>query len=1259
VVTSLERRAFDAYVPRGVLKHLAIEPFTPVRSVEGTMLFADLSGFTRLSERLARRGPEGAELLVGTINQVFESLLRVAYDNGGSLIKFGGDALLLFFEGDQHPLRAARAAFRMRDRLRVVGRLEVAGVRGTLRMTIGVHTDTYHFFLVGESHLEHLVLGPGAGGIVRTEAVAENGQIVLSATTAALLPARVRGGPAGDGVLLRGDPLTRDLALAEPLSRPATELVARTLSTAVRAHISDGGSVPEHRRACVAFLHFAGTDAIIADEGLDAAAAAVAELVTDVQRAADQWEICFLDSDVDANGGKLLLTAGAPRVVGDDEERMLLALRQILDGQRRLPIRIGVNRGPTFTGEIGPAYRRSYIVMGDTTNLAARVMAKANFGELYATAGILERSTTKFATTALEPFVAKGKSRPVQAWSVGVPLRAAAAATEPTGAGAVPFVGRTAELAALIATIRDAAAGRGSLVEVVGEPGVGKTRLVSEAASRTSVLWRIQLNCEAHLSTVPYSLWHGLLRELLGLAWLDAPARVAEVLTAACSDRPGQADWAPLLGDALGVEMPETAASAALLPQYRQQRLHEAVLSLLEPHLAVPTLVEIDSAHVMDEASAALLAALSLRLPDTSWTVVMLRRPGTPRVPAAPTHTVAPTPLSADEARVLAHAATESAPLPPHRIELVVDRAGGNPQFLLDLLAAAGGDLPDSGQAAAMAHLDALPPRERSFVRRAAVLGSTFPPELAEAVLGADAGPATGSGVGGLIVLTPDGHLRFAREVIREAAYAAIPYAERRVLHAAVAEALGAGVAAAVDPGVLARHHRLAGCHERAYPLAREAAERAAAHSAPVAAAGLYRDALESASVIGVGAADLVDLWEGLGDALRLAGETAPADRAYREARRAVAADPVRLAALFHRQARLAQRAGHPTAGVRWARRGARALAGLTGPAVDSWRARLLAAEAADRMDQGQTNRAIRLCRQALELSAEADDEVGRRARAHASYLLDWALVVAGRGNEAVHSAEALRIYDRLGEDEEKAKVLNNLGMFAYWEGRWDDAVRLYRECGELAERTGDVETAACADCNVGEVLADQGHWDAAEVALAAASRVWRASGNTGGAGFVRMLQGRLAARRGHFDEGIALLETAVAQLRSWGMEDAVVAQTYLVEALAYAGDGGRAAELIGKVRPVAGRAAVPLLERCAALARRGDGPAAVVEGLRLALAAALAAGNDFEVATILDLLVGAADPADAEALKAWSAQRDMLFARLGVLRAAASPVQR
>ena len=165
----------------------------------------------------------------------------------------------------------------------------------------------------------------------------------------------------------------------------------------------------------------------------------------------------MLGSDVDADGGKLILTAGAPRITGDDEERMLLALRKIVDAKLPMPIRVGVHRGSVFAGDIGPFYRRTYTVMGDAVNLAARLMATAEPGHIYATASVLDHSDTLFETTELAPITVKGKVQPVQAWSMG---RAKGSRTRHVVLKRLPLIGRDTELAVLREALAAARTGR-------------------------------------------------------------------------------------------------------------------------------------------------------------------------------------------------------------------------------------------------------------------------------------------------------------------------------------------------------------------------------------------------------------------------------------------------------------------------------------------------------------------------------------------------------------------------------------------------------------------------------------------------------------------------------------------------------------------------------------------------------------------------------------------------------------------------------
>ena len=183
------------------------------------------------------------------------------------------------------------------------------------------------------------------------------------------------------------------------------------MPTAIRAHLLSGGEDPEHRQATVAFLHFDGTDELLEREGPEYVADALDELVADVQRAADEHEVTFLGTDIDHDGGKIILVAGVPRAMGDDEERMLGdAAPASPTGRAGSPLRIGVHRGPIFAGDVGPRYRRTYTVMGDTVNLAARLMARAEPGQILATSDVLDRSRASFETDRARAVLREGQA---------------------------------------------------------------------------------------------------------------------------------------------------------------------------------------------------------------------------------------------------------------------------------------------------------------------------------------------------------------------------------------------------------------------------------------------------------------------------------------------------------------------------------------------------------------------------------------------------------------------------------------------------------------------------------------------------------------------------------------------------------------------------------------------------------------------------------------------------------------------------------
>ena len=407
------------YVPRLLIRWLAEEPHLPFRTIEGSMVFVDISGFTKMSERLARHGKVGAEEVTDVLGAVFAKLLAVAYGEDGSLLKFGGDALLLWFSGPGHAVRAASAAHGMRATLRSVGQLDTTAGKVVLRMSVGVNSGSFHFFLVGDSHRELVVTGPAASQTVTMESTATAGEILVSRETAAALPAETLGQPKGDGVLLKRGPST--LAFdRDDVEIPISSIdVVACIPTALRDHLLSGATEPEHRNATIAFVHFDEVDGLLADRGADVVAARLHELIAVAQHYAEQNGVTFLGTDIDHDGGKVILVAGAPSAIGDEEGRMLLTLRSIVDAGTELPVRIGVNKGNVFAGDVGPSYRRTYTVIGDAVNLAARVMSMAVPGQILATGPVLDASSVAFNAVALEPFMVKGKKDPVHASMVG------------------------------------------------------------------------------------------------------------------------------------------------------------------------------------------------------------------------------------------------------------------------------------------------------------------------------------------------------------------------------------------------------------------------------------------------------------------------------------------------------------------------------------------------------------------------------------------------------------------------------------------------------------------------------------------------------------------------------------------------------------------------------------------------------------------------------------------------------------------------
>jgi class 3 adenylate cyclase len=275
------------YLPRLAAEWELETPGARWRELEATCCFVDISGFTALSERLARRGRIGAEELTEVLTHVFARMLAVAYEKGGSLLKFGGDALFLKFTSENHAILAAQAAVTMRAALREARTLPTSVGRVNLRMSVGLHSGTFHFFRVGGAHRELLVAGPAATATALMEQVASAGEIVVSEAMAQRLPPGAIGKPKGEGRLLRWRSVVEGgpgAAVAKPVAPRDVEV---GIPLALRRHLVEGTRDSEHRVASVGFVKFQGVDDPLLTAGGDATADALEQIVTTVQDAVD------------------------------------------------------------------------------------------------------------------------------------------------------------------------------------------------------------------------------------------------------------------------------------------------------------------------------------------------------------------------------------------------------------------------------------------------------------------------------------------------------------------------------------------------------------------------------------------------------------------------------------------------------------------------------------------------------------------------------------------------------------------------------------------------------------------------------------------------------------------------------------------------------------------------------------------------------------------------------------------------------------
>ena len=818
-------------------------------------------------------------------------------------------------------------------------------------------------------------------------------------------------------------------------------------------------------------------------------------------------------------GDAVMAVFGAPVAHEDDAERAVRAGLSILEGIEELnavdesldlSVRIGVNTGEAVVTLGARPEQGEGMATGDVVNTAARIQSAAPVGGVAVGEGTFRATERVFEYTPLEPATAKGKTEPVPMWQALAPV--ARFGSDVIRSLTTPLVGRETDLALLRSlfdkVVRDSEV---QLVTVVGEPGVGKSRLVAELFAyidelRELITWR-QGRCLPYGDGITYWALGEILKAHAGIYESDSAEQATAKLDALLPEGDERAWQRARILPLLGVESGQPASREESFTAWR--RFLEAVAE------GGPLIVVIEDIHWADEALLAFLDHVADWSRGVPLLVVCTARPELYERNASwgaglSNHTaIRLGPLSPSETARLVSALLEKAVLPAETQQLLLERAGGNPLYaeefarmlrdgdLLDLHGVlrpnADVSFPDSIQALIAARLDTLPTDRKQLLQDAAVVGKIFWAGALTAMgaRGADDVETTLHELSRKELVRParrssmEGEIEYGfwHALVRDVSYGQIPRADRADKHVAAAnwieEKAGERIEDLADVllhhyetaselyAATARHQDAAALAERTGRYVQLAAERAALLDAQLGA-DLYVRALQL-----VGPDD-----PARGPLLLAAAETLRQSARHEEARSAITdarawyearGNDVGVARALVAESVIRRYEG-PSTTISLVQRAIELLEGTTSPVLASAYARRATFAYVMGDDPGAIDWAKRSL--ALAESAGLPEEVG------ALGALGGSRATLGDRGGIDDMRRAVELARERELTREAALWLNNLATTVYLYEGPVAALAVARESAALAESRGIVETAFEARATCIEFFYGTGAWD-------------------------------------------------------------------------------------------------------------------------------------------------------------------------------------
>ncbi|HPA26042.1 MAG TPA: adenylate/guanylate cyclase domain-containing protein [Acidobacteriota bacterium] len=841
------RNSLAAFVPRTVWP--LVDGAGNGSRKSGSVLFADLAGFTRLTDSLASIGKEGAEELTRILNEFFSSMIKIVHEDGGDVLRFGGDAMTIFMPSG--PGEALKTALRLQAETAKYGAVETRAGVFALGMKIGVSFGDTVFSIVGDGSVgfDYFAAGSALDLSAECEHRAGQGNIVVCPRASEKIDFKNLRTVVLEGgfTMVEGPdneaPPENGPVRSEELQLPSEEALSEFLPFYIKDKLETTESflVGEHRRTTVLFLSFKAED-----YERDPSAVETARVVyRETGRLVKKYGGFINKIDMGDKGSKVLAIFGSPLAVERQEEMGCRCALDIVSNPElsgiNENIRIGLTVSSVFSAYVGCPERREYTVMGNGINLAARLMAACAPGSVLASEEVYEKASSAIEFDVLTPINVKGKTEKVPVFS---PTRKTRGASEASGC----FVGRKKELSEALEALRTGSSSPG--IAVTGAAGVGKSLFLCRLKDRLHAegLECIVTNLASYDRDKYMGAWRGIILHCLGAGdGGSAPVRVDAILSQMNEE---DREYLPLFNDILNIEVPENASTKALSSKDRKDVFFAIISRLILRNTAdAPHRIFIDHMDYADPSSVEFLGEIATDLKGTQLKIAFTLRDSASQLlkdAAEGFGTLQLGPFSEEEVRSFLLDVAGFAPPTETFVSFLLKKTGGNPKFLEEVLQImtreqlafkgpssllevdedrlSSASFPDTLQGLFLSRVESLPETERQILKTASILGPSFSIHSLSSILEkpavdvADEISAMESS--GLIKMDTWGerpYASFTDNLLRDAIYDSLNFQIRREMHRKVAESLESlgSEEPRINP-VLARHFEFAGEEEKA-----------------------------------------------------------------------------------------------------------------------------------------------------------------------------------------------------------------------------------------------------------------------------------------------------------------------------------------------------------------------------------------------------------------------------------------------------------